>query len=46
VIENADIGDRLGPGVLDFVPAFQSGEPTLRPIRLFGEKVLRRMRDL
>jgi alkanesulfonate monooxygenase SsuD/methylene tetrahydromethanopterin reductase-like flavin-dependent oxidoreductase (luciferase family) len=40
------IADRLGPGVLDLVPAFQTGEPTLRSIRLFGEQVLPRMRDL
>ena len=41
-----DIADRLGAGVLDLVPAFQSGEPTFRSIRLFGEKVLPRLRDL
>jgi alkanesulfonate monooxygenase SsuD/methylene tetrahydromethanopterin reductase-like flavin-dependent oxidoreductase (luciferase family) len=41
-----DIGDRLGAGVLDLVPAFQSGEPTMRSIRLFGETVLPRIRDL
>ena len=40
------IADRLGPGILDLVPAFQSGEPTLRSIRLFGDKVLPRIRDL
>jgi alkanesulfonate monooxygenase SsuD/methylene tetrahydromethanopterin reductase-like flavin-dependent oxidoreductase (luciferase family) len=41
-----DIADRLGPGMLDLVPAFQSGEPTLRSIRLFGERVLPHIRDL
>ena len=40
------IADRLGPGILDLVPAFQSGEATLRSIRLFGAKVLPRIRDL
>jgi len=39
------IADRLGPGILDLVPAFQTGEPTLRSIRLFGDKVLPRIRD-
>ena len=41
-----DIADKLGVGVLDLVPAFQSGEPTFRSIRLFGEKVLPHLRDL
>ena len=40
------IADQLGAGVLDLVPAFQTGAPTLRSIRLFGEKVLPRLRDL
>jgi len=42
----AQIAERLGAGVLDLVPAFQSGEPTFRSIRLFGEEVLPRIRDL
>ena len=42
----AQIAERLGAGVLDLVPAFQSGETTLRSIRLFGEEVLPRIRDL
>src|SRR6185312_286255 len=41
-----DIADKLGAGVLDLVPAFQSGEPTFRSIRLFGEKVQPYLRDL
>jgi alkanesulfonate monooxygenase SsuD/methylene tetrahydromethanopterin reductase-like flavin-dependent oxidoreductase (luciferase family) len=41
-----DIVDKLGVGVLDLVPAFQSGEPTFRSIRLFGEKVRPHLRDL
>lgn len=40
------IADRLGPGVLDLVPAFQTGNPTLSSIRLFGDRVLPRIRDL
>jgi alkanesulfonate monooxygenase SsuD/methylene tetrahydromethanopterin reductase-like flavin-dependent oxidoreductase (luciferase family) len=40
------IADQLEPGILDLVPAFQTGEPTLRSIRLFGEKVLPRIRDM
>jgi alkanesulfonate monooxygenase SsuD/methylene tetrahydromethanopterin reductase-like flavin-dependent oxidoreductase (luciferase family) len=40
------IADQLGAGVLDLVPAFQSGEPTMRSIRLFGETVLPCIRDL
>jgi len=41
-----DIADKLGAGVLDLVPAFQSGEPTFRSIRLFGEKVRPHLRHL
>jgi alkanesulfonate monooxygenase SsuD/methylene tetrahydromethanopterin reductase-like flavin-dependent oxidoreductase (luciferase family) len=41
-----DIADKLGAGVLDLVPAFQSGEPTFRSIRLFGEKVRPHLHDL
>jgi alkanesulfonate monooxygenase SsuD/methylene tetrahydromethanopterin reductase-like flavin-dependent oxidoreductase (luciferase family) len=41
-----DIADKLGVGALDLVPAFQSGEPTFRSIRLFGEKVLPHLRDM
>jgi alkanesulfonate monooxygenase SsuD/methylene tetrahydromethanopterin reductase-like flavin-dependent oxidoreductase (luciferase family) len=41
-----DIAGQLGAGVLDLVPAFQSGEPSLRSIRMFGEKVLPRIRAL
>ena len=41
-----EIAERLGAGVLDLVPAFQSGEPTVQSIRLFGEQVLPRIRDL
>lgn len=40
------IGARLCPGVLDAVSAFQLDERTLKSIRLFGEKVLPRIREL
>lgn len=40
------ISARLNPGVLDAVSAFQLGERTLKSIRLFGEKVLPRIRHL
>ena len=36
----------LKPGILDLAPAFQRGDRTLNSIRLFGEKVLPRMRNL
>ena len=38
------IADRLKPGVLDAVSAFQLDERTMKSIRLFGEKVLPRIR--
>lgn len=37
---------RLKPGVLDLVSAFQLDERTMKSIRLFGEKVLPRIRHL
>jgi len=39
------IKDTLNPGVLDLNSAFQIGERTTQSIRLFGEKVLPRIRD-
>ena len=40
------IADRMGPGVLDLVSAFQIGGPTLKSIELFGTKVLPRLREM
>ena len=40
------IAARLKPGVLDAVSAFQLDERTMKSIRLFGEKVLPRIRHL
>jgi alkanesulfonate monooxygenase SsuD/methylene tetrahydromethanopterin reductase-like flavin-dependent oxidoreductase (luciferase family) len=40
------IKDTLNPGVLDLNSAFQIGERTSASVRLFGEKVLPRLRDL
>jgi len=40
------IKDTLNPGILDLNSAFQIGERTTQSIRLFGEKVLPRLREL
>ena len=40
------IGEELGVGVLDLVPAFQIGQPTRRSIELFGREVLPRVRNV
>lgn len=40
------IAEHLKPGVLDVVSAFQLDERTMKSIRLFGEKVLPRIRHL
>jgi alkanesulfonate monooxygenase SsuD/methylene tetrahydromethanopterin reductase-like flavin-dependent oxidoreductase (luciferase family) len=39
-------GSALKPGILDLAPAFQLGGRTENSIRLFGEKVLPRIREL
>ena len=41
----ARIGEELGVGVLDLVPAFQIGAPTRRSIEMFGREVLPRIRS-
>ena len=40
------IAEELGVGILDVVPAFQSGAPTRRSIELFGKEVLPRIKAL
>ncbi len=40
------IAERMRPGVLDLVSAFQIGAPTDRSIELFGTEVLPRLREM
>ncbi len=40
------IAERMAPGVLDLVPAFQIGTRTMRSIELFGAEVLPRLREM